>query len=36
MKEIRVTAGPFVFTAHMETDAAPQTCAAFVRLLPFR
>jgi hypothetical protein len=36
MKEIRVTAGPFTFAARMETDAAPQTCTAFAKLLPFR
>jgi hypothetical protein len=33
---IRITVGPFVFTARMEEEAAPQTCAAFRHLLPFR
>jgi len=33
---LQITAGPFVFTARLEFEAAPQTCAAFVRLLPFR
>lgn len=33
---LRITAGPYVFTARIETDAAPQTSAAFEQLLPFR
>lgn len=33
---IRITAGPFRFTARLETTQAPQTCAAFTRLLPYR
>ncbi len=36
MTILRITAGPFVFTAWMEEDNAPQTCAAFSKLLPFR
>lgn len=36
MKEIRLTAGPFTFIARMETEAAPQTCAAFAKLVPYR
>ncbi len=36
MTMLRITAGPLAFTAHMEEDAAPRTCAAFVKLLPFR
>ena len=35
MDLLRVTVGPFVFTAHMETEDAPKTCAAFSQLLPF-
>ncbi|HUG38324.1 MAG TPA: DUF3830 family protein [Candidatus Limnocylindrales bacterium] len=33
---LRITAGPFVFTARLEVAAAPRTCAAFRALLPFR
>jgi hypothetical protein len=33
---IRITAGPFRFTARLEEAIAPQTCTAFVRLLPYR
>src|SRR5579884_205650 len=36
MDLLRVTVGPFVFTARMETEDAPKTCAAFSQLLPFR
>jgi hypothetical protein len=36
MAMIRITAGPFVFTARMEEEAAPRTCEVFRRLLPFR
>ena len=32
---LRITAGPYIFTARTE-DAAPLTCAAFLKLLPFR
>jgi hypothetical protein len=28
--------GPLIFTAHWEDHAAPKTCAAFRRLLPYR
>ncbi|GAC1412251.1 MAG: hypothetical protein NVSMB49_29310 [Ktedonobacteraceae bacterium] len=35
MTILRITAGPFVFTAGME-EAAPRTCAAFRAVLPFR
>jgi hypothetical protein len=31
---LEITAGEFSFTAHLEDDAAPQTVAAFRRLLP--
>jgi uncharacterized protein DUF3830 len=36
MSELRVTAGPFEFGAKFEKEAAPKTCAAFRKLLPFR
>jgi hypothetical protein len=36
MHEIRITAGPFQFTARLEEQQAPKTCAAFQALLPFR
>jgi hypothetical protein len=36
MTMLRITAGPFVFTARMEEEDAPQTCAEFRKLLPFR
>lgn len=35
MSDLRIEAGPFTFTARMETELAPRTCAAFSRLLPF-
>ncbi len=36
MNMLQVTVGPFTFKAKMEEDAAPGTCAAFKKLLPFR
>ena len=33
---IRIDAGPFTFTARMETEAAPKTCARFTAMLPYR
>ena len=33
---IRITAGPFSFSARLETDNSPRTCAAFLHLLPYR
>ncbi|HEX6533402.1 MAG TPA: DUF3830 family protein [Gemmatimonadaceae bacterium] len=35
MSRIKIEAGPFVFDAKLETDAAPLTCAAFLERLPF-
>jgi hypothetical protein len=35
VSDLRITAGPFAFTARFEEDRAPATCAAFRRLLPF-
>jgi hypothetical protein len=34
MQKLRITAGPFVFDARLETAAAPKTCAAFAAQLP--
>ena len=36
MATVRITAGPYAFAARWEEEAAPQTCAAFKKLLPFR
>ncbi len=33
--KLKITAGPFVFDAVLETEKAPQTCKAFVERLPF-
>jgi len=33
---VRITAGPLVFRARLEEAAAPKTCAAIRRMLPFR
>jgi Protein of unknown function (DUF3830) len=35
MTTLRIDAGPFEFRARMEEESAPETCAAFMRLLPF-
>ena len=35
MTTLRIDAGPFEFRARMEEESAPDTCAAFQRLLPF-
>ena len=35
MSTLRITAGPFAFTARMEEESAPKTCAAFRELLPY-
>ena len=36
MTQLAITAGPFAFAAHMEEERAPETCAFFAGLLPFR
>ncbi len=36
MTMLRITVGSIEFTAQLEEADAPQTCAAFRRLLPFR
>ena len=33
---LHITAGPYEFTARLEADAAPKTCAAFLERLPFQ
>ena len=35
MSSLRITAGPYVFTARFEEQDAPRTCAAFRNLLPY-
>jgi len=35
MTQLIITAGPFTFEGKLELDAAPKTCAAFLRHLPF-
>ncbi|HEU4439644.1 MAG TPA: DUF3830 family protein, partial [Methylomirabilota bacterium] len=35
-QSIRIQVGPLAFTAWWEERAAPRTCAAFRRLLPYR
>jgi hypothetical protein len=36
MTMLSITVGPFRYTAQMEEADAPQTCAAFGKLLPYR
>ena len=36
MTDIRVTAGPFAFSARLEHALAPRTCERFLGLLPYR
>jgi hypothetical protein len=36
MSDIRIAAGPFIFAARFEREMAPQTCAWFERVLPYR
>lgn len=36
MTELKVRAGDFVFGGHLEEAAAPETCAAFKALLPYK
>lgn len=35
MSDVRITAGEYEFGARWEREKAPETCAAFERLLPF-
>ena len=34
-QHLRITAAQFSFTARLESELTPKTCAAFLRLLPF-
>jgi len=36
MTTLRIKAGPYEFEAQMENELAPNTCARFVRMLPYR
>ncbi len=36
MEFLNIQAGPFAFRARLELDAAPETCARFLELLPFK
>ena len=36
MTDVRITAGPFAFTARFERALASRTCAKFASLLPYR
>src|SRR3989440_779819 len=36
MQNLKITAGPYTFDARLETEAAPKTCAAFSKHLPFK
>ena len=36
MSMITIDAGPFTFTARLQTEAAPRTCARFTAMLPYR
>lgn len=33
--KLKITAGPFVFDAVLETEKAPKTCEAFLKRMPF-
>ena len=35
MKKLNITVGPFKFLAQLEEEAAPQTCTALLKMLPF-
>ena len=36
MERVRITAGRFAFVARLELEKAPQTCAKFRTMLPYR
>ena len=36
MADVRISAGPFAFTARFERAAAPHTCGKFASMLPYR
>jgi hypothetical protein len=33
---IKITAGPYILKAELQTNLAPKTCAEFLKLLPFK
>lgn len=35
MSELTIKAGPYVFRAHFESEIAPETCAAFQKVMPY-
>lgn len=35
MKKLSISAGPYQFDARLETELAPNTCAAFFKTLPY-
>jgi hypothetical protein len=36
LPKLKISAGPFTFEGQLETERAPLTCAAFMKLLPYR
>src|SRR3954454_24509733 len=36
MLSLKITSGPYTFDARLETEAAPKTCAAFLKHMPFK
>jgi hypothetical protein len=36
LKKIKITAGLFTFSGELQTQLAPNTCAEFLKLLPYR
>jgi hypothetical protein len=36
MRALRITVGPYVYSARFEEQRSPKTCAAFAGLLPYR
>jgi hypothetical protein len=36
MSDMKITAGPFEFSARFEREKSPKTCEAFERLLPYQ
>lgn len=36
LPKLKVSAGPFTFEGQLEIELAPLTCAAFMKLLPYR
>ena len=36
MSDVRIVAGPYTFAARFDRAAAPETCAWFASVLPYR